>query len=218
VFNFSAIPTSAALFGTRADESLLRELGRNSDYFGSDIDPYRGAYQSYMDNIVIPLRKASDEVVRIRLTASRPDEIFLMNHHEDLRYVTPSMMGPLITYSPLYTLLRQGRIDGWGYLPNEDLAQQKTMYDRLIRSNGHWHMDEPDKFETDTVKDVRKRAASFFEEDPDDMIITVEEIHTDDIVEYTLPQSRLLRIAQSQVAERLRLTNFDPTDNDNLRG
>ena len=107
------------------------------------------------------------------------------------------MMIPMLTYDPMYSLLRQGRISGWGFVA-ENLDEEKTRYDRLIVTNGRADLNtiERDEMGNFTV------STTFESTDP-----------------WITPEHReFLEDSREFIQKILDTTDLDPTDLSALKG
>ncbi len=202
ITELSAVPTMGALLGTQGHTALLQQISKTGNYFGSEGDRYNTQYRSFITNYIEPIRQANNAIRVASQRIANVDAIRPITTYEDLRNIPPSMMVPVLTCDPVYSLLKQGRIDGWGHLA-EDLVDEKEMWDRLIDTNGVVDFSEEPEVNEDGETDV---FVQHFEwdifEDPD-----LE--HEDRM---SLMDTRMF------VRRVLEETNLDPTDLDNLRG
>ena len=200
ITELSGIPTMGALLGSRGDAQLVNHINKmtGSNYFGSQNDRYAAQYNNFLSTYIEPIRRANNEIRIAVERLQKPDTIRRVDTYEGLREIPPAMMIPTVTYGPLFTLLRQGRVDGWGFNP-EWLEDEKETYDRLIETNGVIDFsEEPDGEEPDTY-------LHHFEIDMADPEIS----HEDRIF---IMQTREF------IQKILDDTDLDPTDLDNIRG
>jgi hypothetical protein len=208
----------SALLGTSGETALRVSLGRNAEYFGSNSDPYREQYHHFREAIIEPIRKARQTIIRAGVQLKDPEAIRYLEKLEDLKTLPTSMMGPLITYDPLYRLMRQGRIYGWGYEDNVSLSLDKEMYDRLLSNNHIEDVYNHDANYTDDEREVRASIAKYYNWDEEDIVVFTEEHSSADSVMYSYDERSLLRAARRYMDDFLKDTPFDPTDPTELRG
>ena len=201
ITSLPSIPSMSALLGSKGDTALLQSINKisGSSYFGSNTDRYAPQYNNFIKKFVDPIRIANNAIQAVASRLNNLDEIRPIQTEEDLRNLPPCMMLPVITDDRVYSLLRQGRIDGWGFSP-EYLEDEKEMWDRLIDKNGVIDIGEEDPEGDDPEIYVER-----YEIDLHDPELTHEDrIHLMETREY--------------VRKILDTTDLDPTDMDNLRG
>jgi hypothetical protein len=214
----SSIPPMSSLLGTRGDAALIQQINRltGSTYFGSKDDRYGRQYDSFLSKYIVPIREASRAVNLVARKLLRTDDIIWIDDIEELRELPPCMIIPTITTDPVFSLLKQGRISGYGYTADE-LVQKKEMYDRLIDRNGVVHLDDPDKFLNEEDKELRKELAELRGVPEEDILIFVDTEDHDD-VDLTPDEVISLDRARRLMEEVVETTYLDPTDLDNIRG
>ena len=130
ITDLDAIPSLGDLVGVRGDRALIEDINRAtgaSSYFGSDRDRFRDNHRTFLTKFVEPIRRANLSIRNIVNKVTEQDEYRRIESEDDLRKIPPCMMIPMLTYDPMYSLLRQGRIDGWGFVAeNLDEENQKT--------------------------------------------------------------------------------------------
>jgi len=196
-----AIPSMSALLGSKGDTALLQSINKisGSSYFGSNTDRYAPQYNQFIRKFVDPIRIANSAIQSVASRLHNLDEIRPIGTEDDLRNLPPCMMLPVLTDDRMYSLLRQGRIDGWGFSPDH-LEDEKEMWDRLVDKNGVIEIGEEDPEGDDPEIYVER-----YEIDLHDPELTHEDrIHLMETREY--------------VRKILDTTDLDPTDMDNLRG
>lgn len=215
----ASIPSMSALLGNKGDASLLASINKvaGSAYFGSESDRYRNQHFTFMQKIVEPIRLANSALKDVISRVHNMDEIRNLESMEDLRNCPPCMMAALLTHAPLYSLLRQGRVNGWGYSA-DSLEDSKEIYDRIIDKNGVIDFDDPDKYLTDEIREERKHVL----EDsgiPEEDAFTLVWEHDFDVDPELTDEDRLaIMDARALVDRVLEETHLDPTDMDNVRG
>ena len=197
----SDIPSSAALLGTTGSAQLLQTINESqgsaisSNFFGGVNDMFSSISNSFIKNVVQPIREIGSAVRDIAIQLSRPDQYTALNNVEAFRRPPPIMYNPILTYKPIKKLLQQGRISGYGIDP--DTLPEEDIYGRLCVDNGT----------VDLSTDISKDDVVVFEWNfkTDDPILTSDEMiavsDTRDVIDYILEY-----------------TNIDPTDPDNERG
>ena len=199
ITELQAVPPMGALLGSQGHTALLNQISKSGNYFGSDSDRYGNQYRSFITSYIEPIRRATSEIRMAVQRMNEPDAIRPITSYEELREIPASMMIPVLTCDPVYSLLKQGRIDGWGFVA-ENLVDEKETYDRIIEKNGVVDFSEENVGE-DGETYVQNFEWDVFE-DPD---LTHEDRmalwETRDFVRKVLEESSL-----------------DPTDLDNLRG
>lgn len=211
VTSLNAIPSMSALLGTKGDSMLLSHINKaiGSNYFGSTNDRYATQYNNFLSTYIEPIKLANNEIRVAVERLQNPEGIRKIDNYDDLRNVPSSMMMPILTYGPMFTLLRQGRIDGWGFNPDW-LEEEKDIYDRLIDKNGVLDISEenpeyPEGSELDEDQDPKDTYIQRTEYDLLDPEITHEDrifiMETRDFIQKILDE-----------------TDLDPTDLDNIRG
>lgn len=134
ITDLDAVPSLGDLVGVRGDRALIEDINRAtgaSSYFGSDRDRFRDNHRTFLTKFIEPIRRANLSIRNIVSKVTEQDEYRRIESEDDLRKIPPCMMIPMLTYDPMYSLLRQGRISGWGFVA-ENLDEEKTRYDRLI--------------------------------------------------------------------------------------
>lgn len=198
ITELSAVPSMGALLGTQGNTALLNQISRVAgNYFGSEQDRYAPQYHSFIATHIEPIRAANSS---IRAAAQRmvdTDSVREIDSYDALREIPPCMMIPVLTDAPMYKLLLQGRIDGWGFKASQ-LEDEKEMYDRLIETNGRI------EFMDDEV-------------DEDGQFTQTFDYYSDD-VDMTHDERLMFMNTREFVRKVLDETRLDPTDLDNLRG
>lgn len=125
------------LLGTAGRQELISSINQQcggASFFGSEMDPYRSSYATFMNTIVRPLKDARMGLNGIKNTLTNVDAFRSIDSVEKLEQGIPACMRvPILLYKPMRKMLEEDRIDGFGIkasdLPDED------MYGRMI-ANG----------------------------------------------------------------------------------
>lgn len=131
----SDIPSPGALLGTRGSAQLLQTINDslgNSNFFDSAQNVYRSVSNAFIENIVQPMREMGQALQHVSRTLFNPDEYRVLETQEDFLYAPPCMHLPIVMYAPMRKLLEQGRIDGYGYDP--DNLPEEDVYGRLCNN------------------------------------------------------------------------------------
>lgn len=138
ITQLNEVPSVGALLGGRGSQELLnsinRSLGTNS-FFGSNDDRYGHQHQNFVTKFIEPIRKANSMITNLSDRLVNNNYFRPLTTPEELNACPPCMMPSLLTHEPLYKLFRQGRVTGWGYVP-EALVDAKEQYTRLVETNG----------------------------------------------------------------------------------
>lgn len=199
---FMALPTPADLLGTTGTretiELINREIG-GGGYFGSEADPFRTGYKTFMTQVIEPIRNAAFYVAATAKKLMDPDQIKPIVTMDDLERIPPSMHLPILTYQPVRSLLKAGRIDGFGYtidqLPEEDV------YGRLI-NNGTTSLH---------IDDYRDHKEELIE-------YTLEWEWASDDPDLSFDEMDYIADTRAFLDYVLEHTDVDPTDAPSLRG
>lgn len=130
-----------ALLGTSGRQDLVREINAHcggGSFFGTEMDPYKDSYSSFINTIVAPIRQARNDLMQVSSNLFKVDQYRAITSVAELeKGIPPCMRIGIITYPPLRKQLEEERIDGFGMkaenLPEEDV------YGRLI-SNGQFEI------------------------------------------------------------------------------
>ena len=201
----TSMPALGDLMGTSASAEILQEINSRygTTFFGSG-DRFSVSRNAFMTNCVMPLYSAGSQLQAVAAQLAQPDQIVWLSDREAFNHVPTAMRLPILTYAPMRELLESGRIEGWGFLP-EDLPVFHSLdenggdaYGRIL-SNGRVegvsdHIDEETgKFTVRWRMNVN---------DP----------------KFTSEERDMLRLARTVVDEILEHTNLDPTDMTSMRG
>jgi hypothetical protein len=152
--------------------------------------------RQFFDNINKSKIKLMNSVKNIKRKLMYSDEIKRLINEQDFQYVPPKMELPILMYKPVKRLLKQGRIDGFGYNPKA-LDDVEDVYGRLI-DNGKCN----NPIEQIEEKGYFVTEHTFKLDDPD---LTFEEL---DMIEET----------RKYVDYLIKNTRIDFTDYPNERG
>lgn len=127
---------AGALLGTTGRQELINSINARcggSSFFGSEQNPYRDQYFSFMSKIVAPLRQAKEKLLVASNLLYKVDSYRAIDSLAELeKGIPPCMHMGIITYPPIRQMLEEERIDGFGikpeHLPDEDV------YGRLINN------------------------------------------------------------------------------------
>lgn len=202
ITHLSDVPSVGALLGSKGTQELIttinRSLGSNS-FFGSENDRFGHLHKSFVSKYIEPIRAVNRQVSAIGTRLVSKDYFRSLTTPDDLESCPPCMMPALLTHEPVYNLLQQGRITGWGYTP-ESLTDAREQYTRLIEKNGViWYgIDKPN--EEDGEYWCRT-----------EIIYGVDPVLT--------PEDRIaVEETRDYIDEILRTTELDPTMPSELRG
>lgn len=135
MIEITAPPIPGLFMGTGVSSDVIASVNRSigaSDYFGSALDPYRDSYNAYVSRYVRPVIEAQQEIKREHGKAFKMDAIYALTSREDLMHTPPSMELPILMHPEVRWLLEKGRIEGYGYTP-DDLPEEDC-YGRLINN------------------------------------------------------------------------------------
>lgn len=193
-------PSMFALSGACQNRDVEAEIASNlqSSYFATS-DRYRDRYRSFMSTFVEPIKRANRIVDYVSKRTECIDVIRPIICEEDLRNIPPKMMLPLLTHKPMWNLLREEKIQGWGFTA-EELEHQREIYHLLLDVDGVCELT-PEK--TD-----RNGEAYCFE----------VQILEPGMPDFTLQNRLDIDESRDYVDEILRNTDLDPTDLDSLIG
>ena len=197
------VPSMSALLGAQGSQKLLEHINpqMGNSYFGSTVDKYQSQYNNFLTTYIEPIREAN---AFIKIAVDKlydVDTIRPIETYDDLRNIPSSMVLPLLTYNPLYKLLKQGRIDGWGFIA-DNLEDTKESMDRLIDKNGTVELmfDEPIRSENGVDTYVASSEVWSYE------------------TPYSLEEREYIWNARTFIQKVLDETDLDPTNIDQMRG
>jgi len=114
--------TLGSLLGVHGHQEVLREISQNSggSFFGSENDPFRQGFQTFMTTVVEPIRASSNKIATVVTEMVQPDRIKPITSVKELaKGVPPSMWLPIVYYEPIRAMLDDGIIDGFGIDPDK---------------------------------------------------------------------------------------------------
>lgn len=195
----AAVPTMGALLGVKGSSRVVEMINSKlgATCFGSEHDPFKNHYSFFMKEIVAPIRQISEQLYHTHKKIISNDQVVLLDSVESLKTIPPCMKLPLLT-GPLWDYLVKGRIDGWGFDPN-NLMDSKVMFDRLFRANG---------IKDITVDELRKNGG----------MVQFVNIHESHDPYFTRDEVDTMRDSSDYIEVLLQTTQIDPTDPDQLRG
>lgn len=193
---FNAVPTLASLVGTVGTTNLLSTINtelNNSDFFGSINDLMSRARESFVTNIIQPIRAVGNTVKNLVNIVDYDERYIPITNEELMQRVPACMFEPILFYKPIRKMFNEGRIFGFGYeyVPTEDC------YERLI-NNGN-------------VEDVRAAM------DKEQFVEFKYEFQSDD-PDLTFDELESIRETREYIDWVLEHTDYDPTDYPNTRG
>ena len=132
VLDVDTVPTLGNILGTSVDSFIVDSINnaiQTTTSAVSNISSFiEDARKKFINNIVEPIKKNFGIYKKINL--DDVNKILPIISEEDLFNIPPAMHLPILMYEPIKELLKQERIEGWGYeynnLPKEDV------YGRLI--------------------------------------------------------------------------------------
>lgn len=116
------VSLSSLLGNNRGYQEVLQSINQNSggSYYGSESDPFRQGFQTFMQCVVEPIRQAG---ITIRNSVTHfmvNDEIRRIDNVAELaKGIPPKMWLPILYYEPVRRMLDDGAIDGFGVDPNK---------------------------------------------------------------------------------------------------
>ena len=138
--SLTSAPTPGALLGTVGSRELINSINSASGasaYFGSLEDPFKTSYQSFMTNVIQPIREVTYQLREVaqELFHKTRDEVRRIDTLNELeKGIPPCMYDVYALYEPINKLALQGRVDVWGIDPTY-LKEREDYWGRLI-SNG----------------------------------------------------------------------------------
>lgn len=186
----------SSLLGVRGHQEVLQHINQNAggSYYGSESDPFRQGFQTFMNQVVEPIRQASVKISNVINNFVIKDEIKCIDNVKILaKGIPPKMQLPIIYYEPVRTMLDDGAIDGFGIDPSK-LAKDDPYAD-MCKSGV---VD----ITTDTVNDKGEYEVEFIwnSDDPD---LTPEEI-----MNITLTREFIDKFLKDETTKYLDPTNY----------
>ena len=136
-------------------QDLLQQINRragNGSFFGSAEDPFRTGFQTFMQQVVEPIRQAG---LILQKTA---DQLFMKDEYREItsiqeleRGIPPCMQYGIVTYQPVRAMLNEDRIDGFGIDPNSLPAEDPfkricesgkvTIHSSTVKEDGSYEVN-----------------------------------------------------------------------------
>lgn len=188
-----------ALLGTTGTAELVRSI--NESLGGSNLIPaahhasMRGIRESFVREVLMPIQRGRDSVVQQVNILMNPDVIRPLIDPVDFSSVPPCMYIPIVMYPPVLNLLKQGRISGFGFDP--DNLPDEDVHGRLI-NNG-------------TCDDVQAAYEKHGE-------LVLESVFYSTDPKLTFEELDALEETRESIDYILDNTRFDPTDYPSDRG
>lgn len=201
ISQLSTVPSLGALLGGRGNQELLNSINKSlgsTNFFGSSDDRFGMQHNSFVTKFIEPIRQANRQLCDISTRLINTNTYRALVSEDDLASCPPCMMEPILTYEPIFKLLKQGRIEGWGFTP-ESLVDSRDTWHRLIDTNGTiWYgIQKPND-----DKEYRDEDTFFYGVDP-----------------YISPDDRIaIEETRDYIDKVLRETDLDPTAPSCLRG
>ena len=201
ISQLGSVPTLGALLGNRGNQELLNSINKSlgsTNFFGSSNDRFGIQHNNFVSRFIEPIRQANRKLFDISSKLVNANIYRSLTSEEELRSCPPCMMEPILTYEPVFKLLKQGRIEGWGYTA-DSLVDSRDTWSRLIDTNGTiWYGIQKPNDE----KEYRDEDTFFYGVDP-----------------YITPDDRIaIEETRDYIDKVLKETELDPTNIDYLRG
>ena len=186
--------TLGSILGTRVSRSTYDDIERDghSTFFGGRFDELE---RDFEDRFVRPMDAAAITLERVVNRLVNPDRWRALTTIDDFRSIPPSMELMLVTYGPMRELLREGRIDGFGYDP--DTLPDEDLYGRLV-----------DNYRCENVLEAMDDEGRY----------TVTGHHRSTDPELSADDRRATWLTRRAIDRLMSETNRDLTDIDTLRG
>ena len=142
----SSILDLGALLGTGGSESLIRNINQrcgNTAFFGSASDPFREGFNTFMTQIVQPIRDMGRAIEKATNKLFDKDQIRPITCRNDLKHIPPCMHLPIVYTPAVRKLLEEERIDGFGINPKD--LEEEDPYLRSLNSGAEIHSSTLDK-------------------------------------------------------------------------
>jgi hypothetical protein len=119
---------AGALLGTSGSKSIIDDInnsyGMHSDYFGSVNDVFKSGRETFVSSFITDIMNEANKVKIIANQLFEPDGYKAIITEDDLINIPSKMILPILLEPEVRSLLKEGRIDGFGYdeanLPEED--------------------------------------------------------------------------------------------------
>ena len=131
-----AYPSVATIMGSLGSQALIQELNDSSGasrFFGSAQDRFAATFTKFNTELIAPWYRQQLKLESTVQTLMRKDEIAALTSLEAFNWVPPVMQLPILLDPEVLQLLKQGRIDGFGY-SYEQLKDVEDVYGRYINN------------------------------------------------------------------------------------
>ena len=106
------------ILGTTGSQQLINNINAQcggASFFGSDLDPFRSGFHSFMTQIVQPIREAQVTLSNATHAMLNPDVYRPIDSVEELeKGIPPCMQLGIIYHPPIRKMLEEERIAGFG--------------------------------------------------------------------------------------------------------
>lgn len=157
-----AMPSASFFMGPSSTVEITQEINASvgSTFIGNHHDEWDNAF---FRHVVAPARQAMEQARYASASLGITDEWVPIETFDQLRALPPSMQLPVVMYGPVRKLLMDGRISGFGYIPES--IPEENPYERLFNNgtidnlgalprddqgniplefNYEWHCTDPD--------------------------------------------------------------------------
>ncbi len=191
------IPSVGALLGTSGTAAVVQSINQQlgSVRFGELNTRFAEAHNAFHRQVVAPLRAAAEQVKSLATTLHNPDTFRPLVTEEDFKSIPPCMWIPIVQYAPVKSLLKQGRV--WGFGLDPDYLDEEDTWGRLV-DNGK---------SRDVAADMDK-----------DGYVTLTAVHWSDDPEHRGRDLSAIETTREAIDRLLEETNLDPTSISCLRG
>lgn len=164
------LPTLGTLMGTGVSREVFEDINATShrSFFGSDFD---NLTSDFFHRHSATLESVSREIAKTVNQVMNPDQFRILSSIEDFHAIPPCMEIPILLFEPVRKLHREGRVEGFGYIPDslpEDNPFQRAVdnmnvddlasvidEDGGFELSGTYYSDDPD-LDDDQVYAIRK--------------------------------------------------------------
>ena len=125
-----AYPSVATIMGSLGSQALIQELNDSSGasrFFGSAQDRFAATFTKFNTELIAPWYQQQLKLESTVQTLMRKDEITALTSLEAFNWIPPVMQLPILLDPEVLQLLKQGRIDGFGY-SYEQLKDVEDVY------------------------------------------------------------------------------------------
>lgn len=193
--NTSDAMLSSGMLGTSVSNSILSTLQTNFRKLGNVNTIFQKEKELFTKRFIQPIRKAIAKVKHITKDYKHNDAFRPIVKKEQLGYIPPCMHESILTYKPIYDLLKEDRIFGFGY--DFKNIREDDPYARMI-SNG-------------MCKDADEKILN-------NKGVNCENIWKDDDPELTFDEIDYIEYTRDYIDELLKNSKIDPTDYPHNRG